>query len=184
MARSLKNKVQVQAPTSTYPFGRIKDDVGDGISGTPVTEEVYGDMHQFFECLLSEASITANERSENEYDGFQYISALKTLLATKTKIIPIGAWNMNASNSKSVAHGIANLDKIRSVSVMIHDDLGNNYFDLFNYDNGAGNVSGGITTINSTVIGLICTAGGHFNTDTAFDDGVVNRGYVTIRYVE
>lgn len=182
MARSLKNKPQVQAPTASYPYGRIKDDTGLD-DGTPVNEDVYGDMHQFFESLLNEAGIVANELPENEYDGFQYLSALKQLLRTKRKIIDLGNWNMNASNSLTVAHSF-DRTKIRSISVWIRDDSGTNYYDLFRYDTGSGNVSGGITNVNAGFIGLIVTAGGFFNTNAAFDGTGFSRGKMTVEYEE
>ncbi len=76
MARSLQNKPQVEAPSARYPEGRIKDDDGSGTTGTPVNEDVYGDIHQFFARLMAENGITPNEIPDNAYDGFQLIKAL------------------------------------------------------------------------------------------------------------
>lgn len=94
MARSLRNKPNTEHVSITYPFGRIKDDDGTGLVGTPVNENVYGDFHQFFAKLLDEAGFSPNELPENEYDGFQFINALKTLIKG------LDSWhNITLSNS-------------------------------------------------------------------------------------
>ena len=41
----------------------------------------------------------------------------------KKKIIDIGDWNMDATNSVSVSHGISNFKKIRSIEIVIRDDV-------------------------------------------------------------
>lgn len=82
MARSLANKVNVQAPDSDYPYGRIKDNDGTG-NGTPVNENVYGDVHQFFERLMAQAGISFNENPDNNYTGFQFFEALSSLIGLK-----------------------------------------------------------------------------------------------------
>ena len=74
MARKLSNKTNVQAPDSTYPYGRIQNDSGAG-DGTPVDEVVYGDFHQFFEKLMAEGNITANGLPDNATNGFQLWNA-------------------------------------------------------------------------------------------------------------
>lgn len=81
MARKLKLKTNVVAPSPTYPFGRIKDDTGAN-DGTPVNEQVYGDFHQFFEKLLLDGLVTANNLPENTTNGFQYNQALEKFIRT------------------------------------------------------------------------------------------------------
>jgi len=79
MARELASKPNVVAPGGSYPFGRIRDNDGSG-NGTPVTEQVYGDIHQFFEKLMNLAGIAFNHLPENQADGFQFISALNKVI--------------------------------------------------------------------------------------------------------
>ncbi len=79
MARKLENKPNVTAPGGAYSFGRIKDDTG-AEDGTPVNEEVYGDMHQFFEKIMAEAGLTHNNSPENDTTGYQYLDALKKII--------------------------------------------------------------------------------------------------------
>jgi hypothetical protein len=82
--RPLVDKTNVQAPDSDYPFGRIKDNPGNG-TGTPVNELVYGDIHQFFEKMMHESGITPNGLPENDYSGFQLFQALQTVILLHTQ---------------------------------------------------------------------------------------------------
>ncbi len=75
MARKLEDQVNVEAPDSDYPYGRIRDDQGIG-NGTPLTEAVHGDYHQFFARILAESGVVANDLPDNEYTGFQYYEGL------------------------------------------------------------------------------------------------------------
>jgi len=79
MARSLENKENVEPVDSDYPYGRIKDNTGSD-NGTPINEDVYGDFHQFFARMFAESGLTYNELPDNDYSGFQYYEALKTLV--------------------------------------------------------------------------------------------------------
>lgn len=77
--RKLATKTNVQAPDGQYPYGRIKNNDGSQ-NGTPVDENTYGDIHQFFEKLMAAAGITANGFPENQYSGFQLNEALQKLI--------------------------------------------------------------------------------------------------------
>lgn len=76
MARELAEQVNVDAPSSDYPHGRIRDKIGS-TPGTPVSEDLYGDMHQFFAELLNQADITPNGIPDSEYAGYQLVDALQ-----------------------------------------------------------------------------------------------------------
>lgn len=73
----LRNKTNVISPNSTYPYGAIKDNPGDG-TGTPVNTSVYGDMHQFLEKLFANSGLTANGLADNASNGFQLFEAFIT----------------------------------------------------------------------------------------------------------
>lgn len=77
--RLLATKPNVIAPNSDFPFGRLRDRAG-AVHGTPVTEQVYGDIHQFFEKLMNIAAVVANGLPECQYTGFQLITALTTVI--------------------------------------------------------------------------------------------------------
>jgi hypothetical protein len=70
----LESKPDVTPPATPYPYGRIKDRVG-AVPGTPVTEEVYGDFHQFFEKLMALAGVTGNDLPDNDTNGYQLMEA-------------------------------------------------------------------------------------------------------------
>ncbi len=103
----------------------------------------------------------------------------------KTKIIPIGDWNMVSDSSVDVAHGLSssNFLKIKEIEVIIINDGGDKLYNILkNY--GAGVVGGGVFEINSTDVTLSRSAsinGGFFD-DTDFDSHPYNRGYISIKY--
>lgn len=82
MAIKLQNKTNVVAPNSTYPYGNIKDNPGDG-TGTPVNAAVYADFHQFFASLIGLAEgvgyFTANGLPDNDVNGFQYLETAQIM---------------------------------------------------------------------------------------------------------
>jgi len=76
MARNLENQTNVDAPSADYPSGRIRNDNGSG-NGTPVTEKVYGDYHQFFSKIMRDTGVVPNDLPDNETNGFQLNEALR-----------------------------------------------------------------------------------------------------------
>lgn len=93
--RKLVNKPNVDPPDSTFPYGRIKDRSGV-THGTPVTERVYGDMHQFFEKLLADATLIGNDLPDNAYNGFQLNEAVARLL--KMNLISAGLGGVDVAD--------------------------------------------------------------------------------------
>lgn len=90
MARNLTSIPDIQAPDADYPVGRIQNEetTPTPITGTPVIEELYGDIIQFFHKLIRLAGISHNGLPENETNGFQFITSLtafvRTVLASTT----------------------------------------------------------------------------------------------------
>lgn len=89
--RRLQLKTNVLAPTTDYPYGRLKDNTGIA-NGTPVNELSYGDMHQFFERLMVLSGITPNDLPENNANGWQLADALQSLIAKGAPGDTNGAW--------------------------------------------------------------------------------------------
>ncbi len=77
MAIGLQNQANITAPDSIYPNGQIRDKT-PSLPGTAVNRKVYNDIHQFFAKLLRIAVIVPSNLPENEYSGFQYITALRS----------------------------------------------------------------------------------------------------------
>jgi hypothetical protein len=96
--RSLQSKPNVVAPGGSYPYGKIKDRSG-ATAGTPVNEQVYGDIHQFFERLMAKSGITPNNLPENSTNGFQLFEALQRI------IVPIGFIGMWSGSVGSIPTG-------------------------------------------------------------------------------
>ena len=87
----LQNKTNVDAPTSDYPFGKIRDDVS-GTPGTPVDEQLYGDVHQFLEKMFEESGHSANNLPDNQTNNFQLFEALLAIIAKGAPGVVEGAW--------------------------------------------------------------------------------------------
>lgn len=97
----------------------------------------------------------------------------------KTKIIDIGDWDMDASISVTVAHGLT-ATKIRSISAIVRTDDAAGAYSI-DYDNSAGSLSKGIN-FDATNIYLTRKTSGPFD-GTDFNATSFNRGWVTITYV-
>jgi hypothetical protein len=72
----LKNKVNSSAD-GTYPLGKIRDDNGDGVSGSQVDAEFMNDYVQFMEKMFSDSGLTANGNPDNGTNGYQLFDAFK-----------------------------------------------------------------------------------------------------------
>ncbi len=102
--------------------------------------------------------------------------------------IPIGAWNMTTTGGVLVAHGVADFTKIKAYHVIIFNDDASLAFDFLSRASAiqpSGDpmgISGYIAGVNATAVSLervpVTADGVFFGSD--FDDGVINRGYLTI----
>ena len=96
----------------------------------------------------------------------------------KKKIIDIGDWNMDATDSILVGTGITDFLNIRTADVMIiSDDSGFlTPLDIF-----TSQTEGGIGTFFSNFITLVRRSGGFFDS-TAYNATTFNRGFITIEF--
>jgi len=69
-----------------YPSGRIKDNDGSG-NGTPITERVYGDIHEFFAKAMRRSGRTFNGLPDNEQNGYQFVEAVADLAGKNNKSV-------------------------------------------------------------------------------------------------
>jgi len=194
MAIKLEDKPNTLAPNADYPYGNIQDNTGSN-NGTPVNTLVYADLHQFFAKMMAESGIVYNDQPDNATNGFQYFLALikvvtdnvnvmgaDSLVKLKRKIIDIGEWKMEDNASTTVAHGIADLSKIRSVEVYIRNNTGTNIIPLNTaYNASLGSVQGSVGIVDSTNVSLYRLSGGLFQA-TSFNSSAYNRGWIHIIY--
>lgn len=75
--RTIKNQTPVHNTDYTkFPDGGVKNET-DTNEGTPVVEEIYGDLFSNIYAYLRERGIVPNEIQDNQLNGYQLISALK-----------------------------------------------------------------------------------------------------------
>ncbi len=96
------------------------------------------------------------------------------------KIIDIGDWNMDATISVFVTHGLTK-SKIRDVQGIIRND--DDTYSIPITPGMDAQADAEIYVINSTQIGISRLAGGYYD-NTAYDSTSYNRGWITIWYVE
>ena len=111
-------------------------------------------------------------------DGIVEIGASVEL---KCKVIEIGTWNMDTTANITVAHGLADHEKVRMIKVLIRHDSSVTLRDL-HYTNDFTELEGKYT-IDDTNINLYRRGPGTFDStdfDTMGDDG--NRGWITLWY--
>lgn len=102
-------------------------------------------------------------------------------LKLKMKVIPIGNWDMNANQTKNVAHGISDITKIRDVSAIVRNDASDKWYKLDTTLMSLG-FGSAANEFDATNVVLWREAGGYFD-GTSFDTAsAFNRGYVTITY--
>jgi len=86
MARSKATQTNIDgADLGNYPDKRIRNNDGSG-NGTPVTEAVYGDIHEFFARIMRLAGTTYNGLPDNVTNGYQLVDAF-SFLANKNNFI-------------------------------------------------------------------------------------------------
>ena len=93
------------------------------------------------------------------------------------KVVDIGDWDMNATGSVAVAHGITQ-SKLRSFTVMIRHD--NETIGIYDFSAAIGD---NLASVGSTNINLTRDAAGTFAA-TTFDSTPYNRGWITLWYTD
>ncbi len=101
----------------------------------------------------------------------------------KVKVISIGDWNMDSSDSVSVAHGLSATEykAIKKICVIVRDDNNDVYYPLDSINSAAGLMRGSATSIGATYITLTRTTSAGFD-NTGFNATSFNRGFITVIY--
>ncbi len=79
--RKLENIPNTDPPDSNYKKGRIRNKTGLVI-GTPIIEQLYGDIVEFIHKLVSISGITENDLPDNETNGHQVFEAFGKSLSS------------------------------------------------------------------------------------------------------
>src|SRR5690554_5704644 len=73
--KALKDKVNTEPVSATYPYGDLRDNPGNN-TGTPYNRELFGDIQRNVEKIMDEAGIVANGLDDNDANGYQIFEAL------------------------------------------------------------------------------------------------------------
>lgn len=74
--RNKENLPNVDQPSTAFPMGRIRNDDGSG-NGTPVVEQLYGDIVETVTSFMEEAKIVPNGLPDSAENGYQIAEAFK-----------------------------------------------------------------------------------------------------------
>jgi len=161
-------------------------------AGTPyfslvdvVDESVAYSDGSFHDTLISHKAqllITGGTTIGNYSAAVRIYSIKEYTGGVKTKVVNIGAWNMDTTDSVIVEIGVV-AAKIRGISVVISNDAGSAVFPL-NYTNDATGLCDGswVSITADTRVSLFRLIAGSF--DGAGYTTLANRGYITIQYVD
>lgn len=96
----LKDKVNSGVEIN-YPLGKIRDDSGDGLSGSQVDAEFMNDYVQFMEKMFAESGLTANNLPDNGANGYQLFEGFKAY--TRKFLRPYSIYDCQLIASSGVA---------------------------------------------------------------------------------
>lgn len=182
--RKLTDVPNTNGVTANFPKGSVRDKVGV-TPGTTGGEILFGDIIQFFQKLVIDSGVVENDLQDQVVNGYQLIEAMqKSLLGGfKPPVIKnIGDWDMDADASVSIAHGLADFEKIRKISVLIRNDAGT---ELVEFSDGQGTPgSNGSGNVKANATNIVLTRGNStLFDDAAFDDTPFNRGWIVIEHI-
>lgn len=105
----------------------------------------------------------------------------RNAIRIRAKIIDIGVWDMDATTDVDVVHGLT-FANIRTVEATIIRDDSTWLFPLSCCNTPvAVDRQGGVYGWDATIVRLFRLSGGKFD-HVDYNDGVMNRGYITIWY--
>lgn len=86
MARNKANQRNIdKSDLSNYPDARIRNNTGSN-DGTPISEAVYGDIHETFAKFMREGGLKYNDLPDNVSNGYQLFESIKRI-GTKNDFI-------------------------------------------------------------------------------------------------
>ena len=122
---------------TNYPDKRIRNNDGSG-NGTPVNEQVYGDIHEFFGKIMREQKINYNGLPDNVTNGYQLYEAFTE---TPSKNDYIKQITLTAPDTILIPNRISSLKEFESISFRANFDSSNAIALIKGTDNLVKNVS-------------------------------------------
>lgn len=122
---------------TNYPDKRIRNNDGSG-NGTPVNEQVYGDIHEFFGKIMREQKINYNGLPDNVTNGYQLYEAFTE---TPSKNDYIKQIILTAPDTILIPNRISSLKEFESISFRANFDSSNAIVLIKGTDNLVKNVS-------------------------------------------
>lgn len=159
---------------------------GGTLTGNLFTKSIQLDSNENL-VLQGAGTISMGSGQVTTLGGGQFLGGIATESGQFifTRVVAIGDWNMQFSASgsvaKTVAHGVGDYKKIRSVSVTIRDDADSTYIPL-NVTDSTGVPYGGVNGYDGTNITLTQTNPNFLFNTTDYNATSYNRGWVTITY--
>lgn len=152
------------------------------------TNGVAYDVHDIRKIVISAGTASGNQYNVNT--NFVFVNFANStpniieqtnFLPIQTKVIPLGPWDMTGTPMLSVAHGISDFKKIRSLNAMIINDANTESYPL-DYGEWVGPVVelAGAYGITPTNVNLVSYPNGMFASPSYATTS--NRGYLTIQY--
>lgn len=138
MARNKASQANIDGSDLTnYPDKRIRNNDGSG-NGTPVNEQVYGDIHEFFGKIMREQKINYNGLPDNVTNGYQLYEAL-TQTPTKNDFLKTIA--LTSPDTILIPNRVSALKESESISYIANFDSSNSISFIKGIDNSVKNVS-------------------------------------------
>lgn len=144
----------------------------DGIESGATADQTAAEIR-----ALVEAATDSNVFTDADHTKLDSLPAGGSVLSQT--VVNIGTWNMDTTDSVSVAHGLTLAD-IRSIAVTIIDDSGNFYYD-FNFLSTTESAQNSVWATSTDIV-ITRATGGAFDNVT-FDSTAGNRGYIVIQHV-
>lgn len=96
------------------------------------------------------------------------------------QLLQIAPWNMDITDSLSITHGLGSkYSDVIILGGMIRSDNGNAWYPPYRARSAGGELQWSIAAINSTVIQVLRTVGGDFDSPD-FSSTAFNRGYIVL----
>lgn len=159
--RSLNQVPNIGGVTTDYPDGVIVDNAS-GVTGTALTEILYGDLIQLIHKIKRLASITENGNPDNETNGFQLLSAF-LFQSLPQWVVPSD--NVDFSNIKFVQYNNGIYYHITTVNTTNNPTVDTTNWYRILYWNGTS-----IVFANDSVISAISTRVTNLEEDTGWVD--------------